>query len=287
MNAAQAGFLEDSVSANGVKLHYYRSTPPPKKTLLGRSRPVLSVVLLHGVTDNGLCWARVAGALAKDYDLIMPDARGHGLSDAPETGYGVDDRAADVAGLIDELKLDRPMLFGHSMGAETAISAAALYPEKIRGVILEDPPWPGRFWGSTSEEKTERMSMMRAEIEQNRQKTLETLIEQARKDNPDWHSDELGPWAEAKQQVSPNIASRVLAPRRRWSDYVRQAQCPILLITADPDRGSLVTAKTVEEAAMYWKDGRAVHIPNAGHCIHRDQFEAVIQVVRDFLSKQG
>ncbi len=285
MNAALTGFLEDFVTANGVKLHYYRSTPPSKKTLLGRPRPALSVVLLHGVTDNGLCWARVAGALAKDYDLILPDARGHGLSDAPETGYSVDDRAADVAGLIDALKLDRPALFGHSMGAETAIGAAALFPEKIRGVILEDPPWPGRFWGSTPEEKAERMAMMRAEIEQNRQKTLEALIEQAGEENPTWHPDEIKPWAEAKQQVSPNIVTRVLAPRRRWSDYVRQAQCPILLITGDSDRGSLVAAKTAEEAAIYWKDGRAVHISNAGHCIHRDQFEPVIQAARDFLAK--
>lgn len=287
MNAAQADFLEGNVSANGVNLHYYRATPPPKKSLLGRPRPALSIVLLHGVTDNGMCWVRVASALAKDYDVIMPDARGHGLSDAPETGYGVDDRAADVAGLIDELELDRPALFGHSMGAETAMGAAALFPDKIRGVILEDPPWPGRSWGSTPEEKAERVALMREEIHQNRQKPLEALIEQAREENPTWHPDELAPWAEAKRQVSPNIATRILAPRRRWSDYVRQARCPILLLTADPDRGALVNAKTVEEAALYWKDGRAVHIAHAGHSIHRDQFEPVIQAARDFLAKLG
>jgi pimeloyl-ACP methyl ester carboxylesterase len=287
MSAAQAEFWEDNVFANGVNLHYHRATPPVKKSLLGRSRPTLTVILLHGVTDNGMCWIRVANALYKDYDVIMPDSRGHGLSDAPETGYGVDDRAADVAGLIDQLNLDRPVLFGHSMGAETAIGTAALFPEKIRGVILEDPPWPGRFWGSTPEEKAERVALMRDEILQNAQKSVQDLTAQAHTENPLWHADELAPWAESKQQVSPSIATRVLAPRRRWSDYVRQAQCPILLITGDPDRGSLVTPATAEEAAQYWKNGRVVHVPNAGHSIHRDQFDPVVQAARDFLSKMS
>jgi len=285
MSTGQAEFREDFVHTNGINIHYYRSTPPPKKTLLGKPRPTLSVVFLHGVTDNAMCWVRVANALHNDFDLILPDSRGHGLSDAPESGYGVDDRAGDVAGLIDALNLDRPVLFGHSMGAETAMGTAALFPDKVRAVILEDPPWPGRFWGSTPEEKAERMSLMREEILQRQKKSIQALIEQAHEENPDWDEDELLPWAESKLQVSPNIATRVLAPRRRWSDYVRQATCPILLITADPDRGGLVTEKTAEEAAMYWRNGRAVHVPNAGHSIHRDQFELVVQPVREFLNK--
>ena len=91
-------------------------------------------------------------------------------TDAPEMGYGVDDRAADVAGLIQELKLDRPVLMGHSMGAETAIGTAAIFPDLVRAVILEDPPWPGRFWGSTPEERADRAAQWGEDIR--KQKTL-------------------------------------------------------------------------------------------------------------------
>ena len=77
----------------------------------------------------------------------------------------------------------------------------------------------------------------------------------------------------------------VFAPRRRWSDYVRQAQCPILLITADPERGAIVNAQTVQEANMFWKNGRTVNISGAGHCIHREQFDPYIRIVRDFLGR--
>jgi pimeloyl-ACP methyl ester carboxylesterase len=245
----------------------------------------MSIILLHGVTDNGMCWIRVADALSKDYDLILPDSRGHGFSDAPEMGYGVDDRSADVAGLIQVLNLDRPVIIGHSMGAETAIGIASTYPDLIRAVILEDPPWPGRFWGSTPEERSDRAAQWGEDIRKQKNVGVDELIQQARQQHPDWPEEELKPWAESKQQVSPFIANMVLAPRRRWSDYVRQAQCPILLITADPERGAIVNAQTVQEAGMFWKNGRTAHIPGAGHCIHREQFDHYMRAVRDFLAK--
>ncbi len=279
--------VEGSALANGIQIHYSRMTPPPRRTspIRVRTRPPMSIILLHGVTDNGLCWIRVADALSKDYDLILPDSRGHGFSDAPEMGYGVDDRAADVAGLIQVLNLDRPVLIGHSMGAETAIGVASTYPDLIRAVILEDPPWPGRFWGSTPEERSDRAAQWGEDIRKQKAIGVEELIAQARQQHPDWPEEELSPWAESKQQVSPFIANMVLAPRRRWSDYVRQAQCPMLLITADPERGAIVNAQTVQEAGMFWKNGRTVHIPGAGHCIHREQFDPYMRAVRDFLGK--
>src|SRR5512137_2856468 len=124
-----------SILTNGINLHYYRT----EKTAQVRSWP--SLVLLHGITDSGLCWPRVVKALAPEYELILPDARGHGLSDKPATGYAPQDHAADVEGLIRGLGLERPILIGHSMGAGVSATVAALYPDLMSGVILEDPPW--------------------------------------------------------------------------------------------------------------------------------------------------
>lgn len=279
--------VEGSCQANGIQIHYFRATPSPRKTspFSHKSRTPLSVVLLHGVTDSGMCWTRVMNALCSDYDLIMPDSRGHGFTDAPELGYGVDDRAADVAGLIQALSLGRPVLLGHSMGAETAMGAAALFPNLVRAVIVEDPPWPGRFWGSTPEERADRAAQWGEDIRKQKALSASELIAQARSQHPDWPEEELLPWAESKQQVSPFVANMVHAPRRRWSDYVRQAECPILLITADIERGAIVNAQTVKEAELFWKNGKTVNIPNAGHSIHREQFEPYIRAVRELLAK--
>ncbi|TMF04127.1 MAG: alpha/beta fold hydrolase, partial [Chloroflexi bacterium] len=59
------------VNSNGIRIHYTRTRG---------HKPVL--VLAHGATDSGLCWTRLARELESDYDVIMPDARGHGLSEA-------------------------------------------------------------------------------------------------------------------------------------------------------------------------------------------------------------
>ena len=105
------GFCE----TNGVRIHYRRT---------GGDKP--PVVLLHGLTGNGACWTPLARALEREYDVVMPDARGHGSSSTPLHGYRYADHAEDVLELIRELGLTAPMLLGHSMGGMTAAVVASL-----------------------------------------------------------------------------------------------------------------------------------------------------------------
>ena len=113
---------------NGVYIHYLRT---------GGGKPPL--VLLHGLTGNGACWTPLARALESEYDVVMPDARGHGSSSTPLHGYRYEDHAGDVIELIRELGLSAPILLGHSMGGMTAAVVTSLAAKIIRGVILVDP----------------------------------------------------------------------------------------------------------------------------------------------------
>ena len=63
-------WTQNDLLVNGIRQHYYR-------TGNGDKRPL---VLVHGFSDNGLCWTSVARELEPDYDVIMPDMRAHGLS---------------------------------------------------------------------------------------------------------------------------------------------------------------------------------------------------------------
>src|SRR5947207_4628322 len=100
MGAWQDGYIH----ANGIRIHYTRTGAGTGKT---------PIVLNHGGTGNGLTWTRVARALEADYDVVMPDARGHGLTDAPDAGYDHTTRAADLAAFVQALGLDRPVVGGH------------------------------------------------------------------------------------------------------------------------------------------------------------------------------
>ena len=113
---------------NGINLHYPRT---------GGNKPPL--VLLHGLMTNGLCWTGLARALEREYDVIMPDARGHGKSSVPDYGYRYEDHANDVVGLIKTLGLPAPILMGHSMGGMTAAVVASHNPKLLSGLILADP----------------------------------------------------------------------------------------------------------------------------------------------------
>jgi len=283
------GFAEGAITTNEVTLHYWRCVNPVQAStgLLSRSKTFQTMILLHGTTENGRCWARVAEKLRQNYDLLVPDIRGHGLSEAPEKGYGIEDRAGDVAGLIESLEIDHPILVGHSLGAETAVGVAAIYPHLVRAIVLEEPPWPGRFFGSTQEERAERAEKWRQELIEQKKKSRKELIALAREQYPDWAEEEMDPWAEARQQVSPNISNIVFAPRRRWSDYLRDVECPLLLITAEPTRGAIVSETTVKEAQVFWKNGRTAHISGAGHWIHREQLDIYVKSVRSFLDKNA
>lgn len=263
-------FSANYVESNGITIHYYRAPG-------GR----FPVVLLHGITDNGLCWARTADVLAADYDVIALDARGHGLSDKPDTGYSPADHAADVVGVIQALDLDRPALVGHSMGGEVVAIVAASYPALVRGAVLEDPPW--RVEDLRPDERAGMAAQWQEWIQGFREVTREQLMNRQRSEAPTWDESELGPWADSKKQVSPDVIKFVPGQHDSWRALLPRITCPVLLVTADVDRGALVPPDVAAVVAEY-PHMQAIHLPGAGHNIRREQYDAYIAAVTAFLA---
>jgi N-formylmaleamate deformylase len=259
------------VDTNGVTIHYHRT---------GGDKP--PVVLAHGITDNGLCWTRLARALEDAYDLIMFDARGHGLSDAPETGYAPERHVADLAGLVQALGLEKPALIGHSMGAANVALALVKHPDLACCAVLEDPPWQMAY------DLGERAAMVeewQADVIAKKSWTQEALIAKGRADNPRWAEEELAPWAEAHLQVNPAVFDWADAGSAvwRWRELVPAFACPVLLVTGDTGRGAAVSPEVAREAAGLNPRLEVAHIAGAGHSIRRERFEEYVEVVREFL----
>src|SRR5262245_33942480 len=96
------------VGGGGTRLHVVTAGNP-------RGRPIL---FLHGFSQSWLSWSRQMNSdLARDFQLVAVDLRGHGQSDKPRDAYG-DARlwADDVHAVVQSLALDRPVLCGWSYG---------------------------------------------------------------------------------------------------------------------------------------------------------------------------
>jgi pimeloyl-ACP methyl ester carboxylesterase len=271
-----AALVPGDVATNGINIHNYRTEKKPK-----HAWPTL--VFLHGITDSGLCWPRVVRALEGEYDLVLPDARGHGQSDKPKTGYAPADHAADVAGLIRALELDRPALIGHSMGGGVASTTAALYPELVGAVILEDPAWLPH---EDPETRARRMAEWHKRIVDERALAPEQLVAKRKSEMPLWADEEFPDWVQAKMQVTPDVTGFDPGMRRTpWQQTAVAIQCSALLIGADVTRGAIVGAAQAGVAQAINPNIQVAIISGAGHNIRREQFEAYMAVLRRFLAE--
>lgn len=290
MDNEQQHWLEDTIIANGIRQHYYRT---------GGDKPAL--VLLHGFSENGLVWSRVARALEGDYDVIMLDARGHGRSDGPEHGYSQEILNQDVAELIRALALAQPVLIGHSNGALTAAQVAAQYPELVRAIVLEDPPWVeavrrppmaqngGEPWPGYTAWRNTWIAWHKALRTQTPEERIASSQQFLPPGAQNWSEEALLAHLEAQAQF--NLAVLDYTPPvpggSPWRETVEQIACPVLLLTGNPARGAGITPVLAEQIATTWKTGQLAYFEEASHFMHYElqgeQFERFIDVIKAFL----
>jgi N-formylmaleamate deformylase len=229
--------------------------------------------------------------LAQNYDVVLPDARGHGLSDAPPTGYATSDHVADLAGLVRQLGLNRPALMGHSMGGTIVAGLAVQHPDLVGRCVLEDPVWidPETERGQeelslSPEARQQEVAQRRADIERQKSQTREQIMAAGWAQNPGWDEAEFGPWVESKIQVSPHAALFAVQPMPDWREVAPRLACPTLLVMGDAERGGIVTANVARGAQALNPLIQVAHISGVGHNIRREGFEAYMQAVTKFVS---
>jgi len=258
------------VQVGDMIMHYVRT---------GGKKPAL--VLAHGFTDNGMCWLPVGQVLSMDYDVILPDARGHGLSSRLQPGERIN-HAEDLAGFIQALGLDQPIVGGHSMGGVTASMLGAHHPELVRALILEDPAWVDPL--PKAKELRSKDDPWRQWLESLPSKTVEEVMAKGRADNPTWPEIEMLPWAESKKQLDVNVF-RIQDIREDWKEVARQISMPTLLITGDPDRHAIITPEVAQNVQKWNPMIQVAHIPGVGHNIRRENFQMYMDAVQAFLKK--
>ena len=96
------------------------------------------VLLLHGLASTCHIWDLVAPLLAEDFRIAAMDQRGHGQSAQVDDGYDFAAVLGDAAAMIEHLGWQRPIVVGHSWGADVALELAVAHPESVSGLIFVD-----------------------------------------------------------------------------------------------------------------------------------------------------
>ncbi len=249
---------------NGIDIHYLRT---------GGAKPPL--VLLHGLSGSGACWSLLARALEAEFDVVMPDARGHGNSSTPLNGYGYEDHARDVVGLIQGLGLDAPVVLGHSMGGMTAAVVASQSAVALRGVVLADPT----FLSPQRQREVHESDV----VEQHRQLLSldrEVVLAQARVRHAHRRPELVELIAEARMKTRLPAFDVLTPPNPEYHRLVSAIDVPILLVIGDNGVVSLEMARELQSLNPRLQ---VEQIQDAGHGLQYDQPERFERVVRSFL----
>lgn len=128
------------VTANGVRLHVQRfpgSGPP--------------LVFVHGLIDTLACYYFTLAAPVNElgFDVVTYDLRGHGRSERPPTGYGLDDAVDDLHAMIAELGVAEPVhLVGYSFGGTVLFRYAHRHPDRVASMVVIESEPPTAEWAA-------------------------------------------------------------------------------------------------------------------------------------------
>lgn len=220
-------------------------------------------LVLHGLTSSGAIWWRVAEELAGiGYTVVAPDLRAHGTSPTGDD-LTIDSYRDDVLALGGGWDL----LIGHSLGGAIAASVMAAEPTFAGSVVLEDP--------AVDSAETARL------LADSPPQTDNPTIEAVAAEHPDWHERDVELKVQALLQCGAEAPARTMEDASPWNLWpeILGIQVPTLLLAADPEQGSLVSAELGDAAQQRNDLIDFVLLEGAGHSMHRDSYDQFMALI--------
>lgn len=285
------GWSLSSFQTNGVTITYYNSTleqvPTVAPASLSAPSPLPVLVFLHFLLGSGAAMIPIASQLTNDFNVFLPDARGHGGCQPVVPGsFRRSWLISDVVSFIKHVSPTRKVfLLGHSMGASMAARVAKEHPDRILGLIVEEPPWR-RGDGDPIDPKKRTIP---AKVLDNIRALKNLSEEQFRR-------------LDIQARNMPKFAESFMSANRRFdlddcaatfficddeiNEGVEDIVVPTLLQFGNPDTGSMLDPASKEKVFATWPLGRASYYPAGNHFLHVGQYESRwIEEVKQFFNQ--
>ena len=256
-----------------------------------------ALLCLHGVLRAGRDFAPLWGHLTPRWQLHALDHRGHGGSEWMPGRYLIADFTADAIAVVrDHLEGD-VMILGHSLGSLVAIGVAAALPDRVKGIVLEDPPsatlladvlstsWHAIWTGmaAIARLRLRETSVILRHLSEMRVPTIGGPARLG--DLRDATSLRFS--ARCLRDLDPEVFAPLLA--NRWPEgydiptACSGVRCPALILRGDPALGGMIRRDEALAMAARMADGLVVDVPGAGHLIHWTAAETMARLVLGFL----
>jgi pimeloyl-ACP methyl ester carboxylesterase len=256
-----------TIQANHINLYYEeRGDGPP-------------LVFIHGLGSSTRDWEFQVPEFSKSYRVITFDLRGHGQSDKPAGPYDLPMMAADLAGLLQALRIPSAHLVGISLGGGVAFQFALDYPALVKSLTIVNS---GPSLGGTPEQARQEIERRVGIVQQLGMRAMGEALSPnlfPKLEHAALRETFVARWAENDPRAYIEATRSMLG----WSvvEQLGAIVCPTLILAADQDY-SPVAAK--EAYVKLIPQARLVVIPEAHHATPIEQPEKFNAALTDFLA---
>jgi pimeloyl-ACP methyl ester carboxylesterase len=221
----------------------------------------------------------IAPHFTAQYRVMAFDLRGHGRSSKPQHGYKwVEHYAADLVEVINHHIDEQVMVVGHSLGAVVAVPIAVGAPDKVRAIVLEDPPVfaPAERPNHTRIRFEPILAIKRLPAEQRVARIMETM-------GITREAAELR--AANLEAMSADVLIELMESNTAYAadTWLPRVSCPSLVLLGNPERGGVVTHNDRPRLKQLLHHLTLVEWSDVGHGMHVEQPQRFVSTVQAYL----
>lgn len=239
------------------------------------------IILLHGFPFNLSIWDDFANQLAKSFRVFTVDLPGFGKSPILKTPFTINDVAQELASWLEDLKLEKVVMVGHSLGGYVGLSMTKIIPEKISGLVL----FHSTAYADSDEKKENRNKVLEFIAKNGVESFTSNFIPPLFADPKHPSIDKVRTIAKHSNEHAVINYTKAMRDRVDTTDVLKSFHKPIMIISGEKDGG--ITVESVKKQAELSSFIELHVLMNTAHMAMFESEIETIDLIKNFTDKSN